>query len=103
MFYFINLLYCAIRRRPTWYRKFQLGSITFHAYATSTEYARYHNRNSDSIAIILANKDVCGCKFTDCTCCPVGYKNPKNRPTSDCYHNITYLLSRPIYKKEPRC
>lgn len=104
MFYFINLLYCAIRKRPSWYRKFQLGSITVHAYATHSDYKEFHGRSRpNNLAIVLASKEVYSCSNIDCNHCPVGYNNIKNRPTSNCYKNITYILSRPIYKKEPRC
>ena len=109
MFYLLYWLYHAITGKPIWYRKYTIANHTIHVHDTPADRQRFmyktHMRESNSARTlhVLRHVDiVSGCHTTSCRQCPFNGNALTNKAYS-CSGNFVAIISRPIYKKEPRC
>ena len=109
MFYFLYWLYHVITGKPIWYRKYTIANHTIHVHDTRADMQRFrykthvHESNSPRTFHILRNTEAfSGCYTTSCRRCPFSSSVPTNK-SYICSANFVAIISRPIYKKEPRC
>ena len=107
MFYIFHLIYCAIRKLPTYHKVYHIKGHTIHVYANSTEQHLYHRTSHRTLSISVSGTAVEGCVGTVCRYCPANYYNlshkDQSRVSMGCRNTLVYQLTRPLYKKEPRC